>query len=194
MGSGSRTRKFPADEQGANRRWIDSGGLHRFFADIAAAVPRIEELAFVCIGTDCSTGDSFGPWIGTLLRERGVPHVIGTLHSPCDADRYEEAIASIPDTLTIVAIDASLGHRDRCGLYLIDEGPLYPARATGRRLPPIGHYSVAGVVGPLNVKPYWSLQRASIYKVVGMARAVADAACAAWGIPVTDSVTLRLGE
>lgn len=193
MGNGFKKRKSAASE-GINPRWTDADGLLGFFQNIANEVSHIEELVFVCIGTDRSTGDSFGPWVGTLIHERGAPHVIGTIHNPCDADHYEEMIRDIPNTRKIVAIDACLGQRGRQGYFLIDEGPLHPARATGRNLASIGHYSIAGVVGPLSIKPYWSLQRASLYEVIGMARSVADAISAAWSIPVTDSVTLRLGE
>lgn len=193
MGNGSKKRKPPALE-GINPRWVDHNGLERFFMNIAAEVPRIEELAFVCIGTDRSTGDSFGPWVGTLIHERGMPNVIGTIRQPCDADHYDRMTRDIPESMKVVAIDACLGQRERQGNYLIDEGPLYPARATGRGLASIGHYSIAGVVGPLSIKPYWSLQRASLYEVMGMARSVADAICIAWSIPVKDSVSLRLGE
>ncbi|MFC5652833.1 spore protease YyaC [Paenibacillus solisilvae] len=155
-------------------------GVRRFFNEIALKHPDRSQIVFVCIGTDRSTGDSFGPWIGTMLREQGWLNVIGTLQSPCDSTRYEAEVWDIPSSLTVVAIDACLGKIDEEDCYLVSGGPLYPARAVGKRLPPIGDFSLEGIVGPLSAKPYWSLQSASLYEVMGMSRAVADAAHAAW--------------
>ncbi|MBW7458802.1 DUF1256 domain-containing protein, partial [Paenibacillus sepulcri] len=83
-------------------------------------------MVFVCIGTDRSTGDSFGPWVGTMLSEQGWPFVIGTLENPCDANHYEAAVAGIPSHRTVVAIDACLGTMDPRCHYLIARGPLLP--------------------------------------------------------------------
>lgn len=155
-------------------------GVRRFFNEIALKHPDRSKLVFICIGTDRSTGDSFGPWVGTMLKEQGWLNVIGTLQSPCDSTRYEAEVWNIPRALTVIAIDACLGKVEEESSYLVAEGPLFPARAVGKRLPPIGDFSLEGIVAPLSVKPYWSLQSASLYEVMGMARAIADAAHDAW--------------
>jgi putative sporulation protein YyaC len=187
MGKRGKGRRAPVLESaGKDKVRVGIDGVRSFFADVARRHPQRSKLVIVCVGTDRSTGDSFGPWIGTMLRERGWQSVIGTLDRPCDADRYESAVAEIPEGMTVIAFDACLGRTDAGGRYLVAEGPLYPGRATGGNLPPVGDYSLEGIVGPLGVKPYWSLQRASLYEVMGMAREVADAVCGAWpadGIP-----------
>ena len=155
-------------------------GVRRFFTNIALKHPDRSKLIFICIGSDRSTGDSFGPLIGSHLKEQGWPNVIGTLQTPCDSTRYEAEIGGIPSAMTIIAIDACLGKVEEERSYLISDGPLFPARAVGKRLPPIGDYSLEGIVGPLSIKPYWSLQSASLYVVMGMARSIADAAHDAW--------------
>ncbi|MCQ6558828.1 spore protease YyaC [Paenibacillus mendelii] len=158
----------------------DAAGLGRFLLQTAASHPDRSSLVVVCIGTDRSTGDSFGPWIGTMLQERGWANVIGTLGQPCDADHYEAAVAGILPGHTVIAIDACLGKPGGVGGFLVAEGPLYPAQATGKRLPPIGHYSIAGVVAPYSARSYWSLQRASLREIITMAGQAADALCMAW--------------
>ncbi|QYR20573.1 spore protease YyaC [Paenibacillus sp. sptzw28] len=180
MNNRAKLRKEACREQQLPRERVDGGGLADFFAKVAALYPSRTQLIFVCIGTDRSTGDSFGPWVGTMLREQGWTHIIGTLDTPCDADLYESVVSGIPESQIVIAIDACLGRTDTSCRYLIADGPLFPGRATGRNLSPVGHYSVAGIVGPLSVKPYWSLQRASLYEVMGMARTVAGAINAAW--------------
>ncbi|MCC3375803.1 spore protease YyaC [Cohnella sp. REN36] len=161
---------------------VDAVELATFFAGLASKCD-LADLTFVCIGTDRSTGDSLGPWVGTLLEERGFPRVVGTLREPCDADRLAEAVAALPPEATIVAVDACLGRPENVGRYLLSEGPLVPARSVGRPFPAIGDYSIAAVVNAVSPKPYWTLQTTSLYRVMGMARQIADAAAAYLCLP-----------
>ncbi|TYP70318.1 DUF1256 domain-containing protein [Paenibacillus methanolicus] len=179
MRSKAKGRRGPEREGTAWRR-SDLTGLRLFLSDIASRHPVPEQLAIVCIGTDRSTGDSYGPWVGTLLAERGWNNVIGTIAAPCDADRYGSLIAALPPGKVVIAIDAGLGKPESVGGYLVADGPLHPARATGGYLAPVGDYSIGGIVGPLSAKPYWSLQRASLHQVIRMARDTADAIHQAW--------------
>ncbi|WP_313731772.1 spore protease YyaC [Cohnella nanjingensis] len=160
----------------------DASALAPFFADLAAR-HALADLTFVCIGTDRSTGDSLGPWVGTLLEERGFPRVVGTLREPCDADRLAEAVAALSPEATVVAVDACLGRPENVGRFLLSAGPLVPARSVGRSFPGIGHYSVAAIVNAVGPKPYWTLQTTSLYRVMGMARQIADAASLYLGSP-----------
>ncbi|BBH21806.1 hypothetical protein Back11_31510 [Paenibacillus baekrokdamisoli] len=175
----SKARRDTIHEQHLREK-VDIGGVRSFFDKVALMHPDKSGLAIVCIGTDRSTGDSFGPWIGTMLEELGWPVVRGTLKEPWDSTRYEASVLDMPASLPVIAIDACLGKIDDACRYLISEGPLYPARAVGKNLPPIGNYSLEGIVAPLSVKPYWSLQSASLYEVIDLARAVTDAIHSAW--------------
>ncbi|BBI35287.1 spore protease YyaC [Cohnella abietis] len=158
----------------------DAEGLRKFMSQIGVVHSK-EELTFVCIGTDRSTGDSLGPWVGTMLMEQGFTKVIGTLQHPCDADKLRQLIPSLTEMGTIVAIDACLGRSDNVGAYLVSNGPLVPAQSVNKRFPAIGSYSIAGVVNAVSLKPYWTLQSTSLYQVMGMARQIADAITLQWG-------------
>ncbi|MFB9331013.1 DUF1256 domain-containing protein [Paenibacillus aurantiacus] len=181
MRSKAKGRSGPEQGRTAWQR-ADLAGLRLFLSDIAARHPDPEGLAIVCIGTDRSTGDSYGTWVGTLLAERGWKNVVGTLAAPCDAEHYGVLTQSLPQERVVIAVDAGLGKADGVGGFLVAAGPLYPSRATGGQLAPVGDYSIGGIVGPLSAKPYWSLQRASLYQVIGMARDTAEAISQAWGI------------
>ncbi|GGD75809.1 spore protease YyaC [Paenibacillus nasutitermitis] len=175
----AKLRKTLKEEQ-PRRDKVDISGAAEFFKGIAMRHPLRSDLVFVCIGTDRSTGDSLGPWVGTLLQEQGWPSVIGTLERPCDANHYEEAVAGIPSGRTVIAIDACLGGVNSPSRYLVAHGPLLPGRAAGLRLTPVGHYSLGCIVGPMSVKPYRSLQQASLFQVMGMAREIAETIREAW--------------
>ncbi|UPK43157.1 spore protease YyaC [Paenibacillus pabuli] len=134
-----------------------------------------DEITFVCIGTDRSTGDALGPLTGSLLQEAGVKHVVGTLASPCDADTLEKRLALVPSHHAIIAIDACLGPKQAAGTYYLAEHALIPAKSVGGKLPPVGHYSVAAVVNANGPRPYSILQMTSLHFVMGMSRTIAEA-------------------
>ena len=163
-------------------RVADAAGLRQFLAEVAAK-HRGEPVLFLCIGTDRSTGDSLGPWVGTMLQSAGLSRatVIGSLERPCDADRLPDELASLPEGVRVVAIDACLGRPENVGKYVVAAGPLQPAQAVGKSFPPIGSYSVAAIVGANGPKPYWTLQTTSLYRVLGLAQEIADAIAAEWG-------------
>lgn len=154
--------------------------IAEFLAPIASQYPNRSEVSFVCIGTDRSTGDCFGPLVGTLLREQGWEHVIGTMEQPCDAYAVEQAVLMAENRAVVIAIDACLGKPQSVGTFLAMAGPLQPGAATGRRLPPVGHYSIAGVVNALSHKPYITIQTTSLYHVMRMAEQLAAAIAQAW--------------
>jgi putative sporulation protein YyaC len=153
---------------------VDASGLRAFMSRIAALHNK-EELTFLCIGTDRSTGDSLGPWVGTMLEERGFDRVIGTLRHPCDAERLPRLVPALMEMGTILAVDACLGRADNVGAYFVRSGPLIPAQSVNKGFPPIGDYSIAGVVNAASLKPYWTLQSTSLYHVMGMARDISNA-------------------
>lgn len=147
---------------------------------IAQLHPSLDELVFVCIGTDQSTGDVFGPMMGTVLKQLGFPHVVGTMEDPCDAYKVEKAIAQLPVEKMIVAIDASLGKAKQVGSITIQQGPIQPGAATGRRLPFVGDYSIVGIVNEMGPKAYWKIQNTSLYIVMTMVAALRKAIVTAW--------------
>jgi putative sporulation protein YyaC len=142
----------------------------------------MDQVTFVCIGTDRSTGDSLGPLVGTMLTEQGFPHVIGTLAEPCDADHLVSYLERIPQDHHVVAIDACLGQQGSAGMYLVAREPLTPARSVGLALPSVGHYSIAAIVNERSPKPYWTLQMTSLHLVMTMASHIANAAACGFGL------------
>ncbi|KIL39999.1 sporulation protein [Gordoniibacillus kamchatkensis] len=138
-----------------------------------------ERVAFVCIGTDRSTGDALGPLVGTMLQEAGCPHVIGTLEHPCDASNLGERLAEIPAGATVVAIDACLGQPASVGLFQVSNQPLVPGKSVGKALPVVGDYAVAAIVNADGPRQIHILQSTSLHHVLTMARQLAAAIAAA---------------
>lgn len=152
-----------------------------FFRDVQKR-HSLDAITFLCIGTDRSTGDALGPLVGTQLMEYGIPHVVGSLSSPCDANNLEARLAEVPSHHIVIAIDACLGQPAAIGSFFLSRGPLRPAQSVGISLPAVGDYSVAAVVNTNGPRPYWTLQVTSLYQVMNMAQQISLSIVKGFGI------------
>jgi putative sporulation protein YyaC len=140
---------------------VSAGRLAAKLAELGGA-ERLQGLpAVLCIGTDRSTGDAFGPLTGTFLREAGYPHVIGTLDHPCDSGNLPERLAELPAGRAVLAVDCCLGADP--GRYRVSPHPLAPGKSMGKPLPAVGRISLLGVVAVNRDNPYKMLQTASLH-------------------------------
>ncbi|RUT28927.1 spore protease YyaC [Paenibacillus zeisoli] len=168
------------DEALAGRKWSAGSELNEFFKEVWSQ-NQGDNLTFLCIGTDRSSGDALGPLVGSKLIKYGFRHVIGSLDHPCDSLNFKDRLEAIPQNHQIVAIDACLGTAPSVGHYILARQPLLPAQSVGGMLPPVGDYSVAAIVNVKGPKPYTSLQMTSLYQVMCMAEEIATAAASAFG-------------
>ena len=110
-----------------------------------------DDVIFLCIGTDRSTGDSLGPLVGTQLRKKGY-QVIGDIDDPTHALNVQERWEHARKTgKYVIAIDACLGNANRVGYITAKPEPLSPGAGAGKDLGRVGH---AGIYGVVNVSGY----------------------------------------
>ncbi len=157
------------------RHKVKGDRLIDFFQSIRKEGVSLEQLIFFCIGTDRSTGDALGPLVGTFLTEAGYTRVVGTLSNPCDGSNMEARLAQLPAEGIVIAIDACLGKPNSLGQYQVANLPLEPGKSVGKRLPAVGHYSIAAIVNVDGPKKYWILQNTSLHHVVQMAKDITAA-------------------
>lgn len=134
-----------------------------------------ENILFLCIGTDRSTGDALGPLTGAHLTElQNFPFpIIGTLEEPLHALNLEQQLQSIQANYSdpfIVAIDACLGKETSIGQFLIQNKPLHPGQAVRKRLPPVGNLSIKGVVNISGCMEHAVLQSTRLHLPFQMSR------------------------
>lgn len=145
------------------------------------------QILVVCIGTDRSTGDSFGPFTGSLLRSSSrYPHIYGTLMYPIHRQNFLARTSALFDRFTdpyIIAIDAGLGSAERIGSIRVRTGSIRPAAAFRGDLPPIGDLAVTGIVGAIGAYDYHTLQSARLGLVAHMASQLATALSAVLPAP-----------
>jgi len=133
-----------------------------------AALPLKPFIDIVCVGTDRSTGDSLGPFIGSALlkrQEQGLlpPNVTvyGTIHEPVHALNLADTVEMLYQDgrdSTIIAIDACLGRVKSVGYISIKRGPLQPGTGVNKELPNIGDYHIIGVVNVAGFMEHMVLQ------------------------------------
>src|SRR4051794_5587221 len=87
-------------------------------------------IVIACIGTDRSTGDSLGPLVGTLLKEKTSSSeffVYGTLEDPIHAMNLKERLNDIQQSHLnpfIIGVDACLGKVKSVGIVQVGAGPV----------------------------------------------------------------------
>ena len=133
------------------------------------------EIVFLCIGSDRSTGDAFGPLVGTLLKEDHIPYpVYGTLSDPVHALNLESVLKEIQKKFKnplIIGIDACLGDYHQIGSIFLKEGSFSPGNAVHNVLPHIGDYHLTAVVNYLDPHfPVHSLNGTRLNTVMALAK------------------------
>ncbi|NLZ74034.1 MAG: spore protease YyaC [Bacteroidales bacterium] len=137
-----------------------------------------KRIAVICIGTDRSTGDSYGPLVGYILSKYTIYSfdLYGTIYEPVHALTLEKTIYKIrqEDTL-VLAIDSSVGLSDYVGCIGLKYGAIQPGSGVGKNLPPVGDIAISGVVALSGFAPLIMLQSASLGMVYKMAEKTAMA-------------------
>ena len=110
-----------------------------------------QDIVYLCIGSDRSTGDSLGPLIGHKLSRYNSEGftVYGTLKNPVHAinlSQYVEKINNIHRNPFIIAIDASLGIKNHVGYVTLSTQPLKPGLGVKKNLEEVGDISITGIV------------------------------------------------
>ena len=136
------------------------------------------EIVFLCIGSDRVTGDCLGPYIGYRLSQYHIPGVFiyGTLQNPVHAVNLSSILSRInhlhPQAL-IIAIDSSLGEKKHLGYVTIANGALYPGAAVHKKLPPVGHIHITGIVNIAGTLEQLTLQTTRLSTVISIAEQIA---------------------
>ncbi|MFZ5988932.1 MAG: spore protease YyaC [Bacillota bacterium] len=140
---------------------------------------QYSRIAIVGIGTDRSTGDSFGPLVGYMLSKCSIYDfdVYGTILDPVHALNLSETMNKIDTSTTLViAVDASIGRLEHIGQIVLSNEPIKPGIGVGKNLPPVGDISIAGVVTLGGIMPStFMLQNTSLGLVYKMAEITANA-------------------
>ncbi|OXS75066.1 spore protease YyaC [Domibacillus enclensis] len=157
--------------------------VHHLKNELKPILSSRQEVVFVCIGTDRSSGDSYGPFVGSKLKQsfllRTYTHVsiYGCLDHPVHAKNLAETVQTIEAAHVnpiVIAVDACLGAAQNIGTVVLDLGPMKPGAGVQKDLPPIGHYHISGIVNVSGFLPLQVLQGTRLALVYKMANKTAD--------------------
>ncbi len=139
---------------------------------------RNRQRLVICIGSDPSTGDSLGPLVGAYLKQLSLPRtsVWGTLADPVHALNLEQYTKRLKNDLAqplVIAVDASLGKPGSVGLIEVGRGPLMPGAGVNKKLPPVGHIYLSGIVNLGGFMEQMVLQSTRLFHVFEIAMVIA---------------------
>lgn len=132
----------------------------------------------ICIGSDLVLGDSLGPLVGTMLKNKGVGvYVYGTLNYPITAKEIEYAKTYLkkmhPNSISI-AIDAAVGTEDDIGLIKVRNVGLKPGLGVQKNLGSIGDISIIGIVAEKSTKNYNLFNLTRLNLIYKMSESITD--------------------
>ena len=136
-------------------------------------------VAILCIGTDRSTGDSLGPLIGYKLKEMNTVNftIFGTLDRPVHAmnlDEYVNILQRFYRNDLVVAVDASVGHKEHIGYVTLGKGALKPGLGVSKELRAVGDIFITGIVGSCGNYDPLMLQSVRLSVVMNLADCISS--------------------
>ncbi len=153
----------------------DKNQIHMALSALIPNHIQNDDIVYVCIGTDRSTGDSLAPFVGTYLKSMGYKNVYGTIEDPVHAMNLAETIEELPKDKIVIAIDACLGQLSSIGSTHVIKGFIKAGAGVNKNLPPCGDYGIMGIVNVGGFMEYLVLQNTRLSVVVQMAKDITSA-------------------
>lgn len=145
---------------------------------------KYKSVVFVCIGTTSISGDSFGPIVGTRLKNAfyrsGTVTIMGDVHNTVTYNNIEDSMNYIKYKYAnslIVVIDAALSDKKDVGKVFIQNRGLKYAESLNKHNNVIGNISIKAVVGEDTrdcIKNFKTLKEVPISKVEAMSNIVSE--------------------
>jgi putative sporulation protein YyaC len=150
-------------------QWKLNEALYRLINESGKAHGGI---SIVCIGTDRSTGDSYGPLTGHMLSKIEFCdfELFGTFKEPVHALTLPQTLKLIDlEHSLVIAVDASVGAPNYVGHIGMGSEPIKPGSGLGKTLPPVGDIAITGIAAAGGLAPFLMLQNASLGLIYNMA-------------------------
>jgi putative sporulation protein YyaC len=150
-------------------QWKLNDALYRLIIECGKADGGI---SIICIGTDRSTGDSYGPLTGHMLSKIAFCdfELFGTFKEPVHALTLSRTLERIDLAHSLViAVDASVGSPEFVGHIGMSKEPIKPGSGLGKNLPSVGDISITGIAAVGGSAPFLMLQNASLGLIYNMA-------------------------
>ena len=146
-------------------------GMFRAVADMGE-----RPVVVVCFGTTAISGDSLGPQVGSMLRDvYNVPaFVYGTEEHSVNGKNMAQWLAfikAVHEGAIFIAVDASLGSREKVGQILLRNDGVCPAAIKGKKTR-FGDVGILAVVAENGDDPLMRLMAVSQVYVSNLAHKI----------------------
>lgn len=144
------------------------------------------EIVFLCIGTKKVIGDSFGPIVGQMLKEK-ADNVYGNLIETVNATNINEKIEEIYSNFSnpyVIVLDSALGNEEMINKIVIGNGGIKPGSALDKKIDKIGDMYINAIVGKNGSSNFHELRNVKKNDVLNMSKkvykAIFDSICLKW--------------
>lgn len=146
------------------------------FREILDADDR--QTVIVCFGTMAISGDSLGPMVGSILREKyNINAFVYGTEDNCvngkNMGEWLDFIRQVHEGAVFIAVDASLGAGDKVGQIVMRSDGVCPAAIKGKK-ERFGDVGILGVVAQSSDDPLMQLMTVPLLYVQQMADKVAN--------------------
>lgn len=115
---------------------------------------KINNIVFLCLGSNMIIGDGFGPVVGTVLKKFFIKSdkvkIIGDIDNAINYSnikKYSDNISLKYNNSLIIAIDSALSNRSNIGKIFIQNRGMKYAESLKKKNDLIGNISIKAVVG-----------------------------------------------
>lgn len=144
----------------------------KFFETIFKNYVNGKDIVLINIGTNKLAGDSYGPLLGTLLKDKlSVIYSYGTLDDPIHYKNLEDRVNEIKrlhPNAYMIAVDACFSkNEDNCNIpFIIDDKGIYPGKGFGKDSFLVGDASIKFCIKEIPYEDsYETLQKEYISKL-----------------------------
>lgn len=135
----------------------------------------------ICIGTDLSIYDSFGPLVGTMLQNCNPKcYIYGTLEHPVTAKELKYLntfLAKTNPNGKRLVIDAAVGERGEIGQIRVQDRGIYPGKGIQKNYERCGDYAILGIDTERSILQQSLSELTRLRLVYQMAQTVSEAVC-----------------
>ena len=162
-------------EENAAECFCDDEAIAPFVGALFRAVTEYDDrpVVVVCFGTTAISGDSLGPMVGSILKDRyDVPaFVYGTEEHSVNGKNMNDwmtFIRQVHGDAMFIAVDASLGASDKVGQIVLRNDGVCPAAIKGKKTR-FGDVGILAVVAESSDDPLMQLMSVSPFYVQKLA-------------------------
>ncbi len=132
------------------------------------------EIVFLCIGTEKVIGDSFGPIVGQMLKNK-TKNVYGNLSETVNATNLSEKISQIYlkfNNPYIIVLDSALGNKEMINKVVIGSGSVKPGSALEKNIDKVGDMYINAIVGKNCSSNFTELKKVKTRDMINLSKNV----------------------